>query len=385
MNIHELSLTNFRSFTTVDAITFPPQALLVAAAPNATGKTNFLEAITLLLRGKSFRATTDECVRWGADHFLLRGVLNSLHGEARIAVRYHLPTRKLRIEEDGTPASPVTFFSRYPYVLFLPDDTFLFIRGPASRRTAINHILVSIPAYLSALVQYHRALKQRNALLKMAKSFADLAAWTDLLLEHSRTLWNYRDTFARFLNSHISDLYHTMSGENRTFVVSLATAATAENMRDVLERAFTYEQRYGYTLYGPHRDDIEITTDNRPIRAALSRGQMRSLIIAFKIAAHRFIKQTTKEEPIMLLDEVLSELDDSRQTTLLQNLPATQTLLTCTSLPRALRQRSDVHLLDLRSIAEPLPSVSPPSRPFTPEFTEEPSKEDLPLRVLVEK
>src|SRR5688572_18239677 len=118
MYIKQLALTNFRNFTDVDEIIFPENSFLVAAAPNATGKTNFLEALTMLLRGKSFRASNEECVRWGADSFVVRGEVVSNSGQAHIAVRYYTPTHKLRIEENGIPASPVTFFSHYPYILF---------------------------------------------------------------------------------------------------------------------------------------------------------------------------------------------------------------------------------------------------------------------------
>lgn len=172
MYINQLSLHHFRNFEDVESVEFPDKALLVAAAPNATGKTNFLEAMVTLLRGKSWRANLAECVQWGADGFLLQGQMSYREGQANVAVRYHVPTKKVRIEEDGLPASLVTFYNRYPIVLFLPEDTFLFNRGPEQRRNFFNHTLVSLPSYLASLVQYQRALKQRNALLKQAGSFA---------------------------------------------------------------------------------------------------------------------------------------------------------------------------------------------------------------------
>lgn len=359
MYIKHLALTNFRNFVDVEEITFPEQSFLVAAAPNATGKTNFLEAIAMLLRGKSFRASAEECVRWGEDSYLLRGEVVSQAGEARLAVQYHQPTRKMRIEENGAPASPVTFFSHYPYILFLPDDTNLVIGGPALRRNFLNHILVSLPSYLPALVQYHRALKQRNALLKQGGATHELDAWTDVLIEHSGPLWNQRESFTQFINAQLSEIYQSLTGEELPFKAVLVTSASPEEYRSKLQESLAYEQRVGFTLHGPHRDDVAITTQGRPLRAALSRGQLRSVVIALKIAAYRFIYKTTKEQPLLLLDEVLSELDDKRQATLLKNLPATQILLTCTNVPDILHERGNVHLLDLRSILVEKEAMSP--------------------------
>ncbi|MCH8748634.1 hypothetical protein IH781_02690, partial [Patescibacteria group bacterium] len=165
MNITSLTLHNFRNFWQSPEIDLPRGALLVAAAPNATGKTNFLESLVVLLRGKSWRGATEDCVRWGQESFTVRGEVEHGGIKSQLAVRYHRPTKKLRIEEDGSPASPITFFSHYPFILFLPEDSFLFAGGPALRRNFLNQTLVCSPAYVSALVQYQRALRQRNAAL----------------------------------------------------------------------------------------------------------------------------------------------------------------------------------------------------------------------------
>lgn len=380
MYIKHLAVTNFRNFVDVEEITFPAEAFLVAAAPNATGKTNFLEAIAMLLRGKSFRASAAECVRWGEDSFLLRGSVVSRDGEARLAVRYHQPTRKIRIEENGAPASPITFFSRYPFVLFLPDDTILLTAGPPARRNFLNHTLVSLPGYLPALVQYHRALRQRNAQLKAVRRVDDVEAWTQILIEHSLPLWKQRESFAQFMNAQLGDIYHALTGEDLPLRARLVTSATPEEYPRKLTDAFAYEQRVGFTLHGPHRDDLELTTQGRPLRAAISRGQLRSAVIAMKIAAYRFIHKITQEQPLLLLDEVLSELDETRQTTLLQNLPATQILLTCTKVPQILHERNNVHLLDLRSILVEEADTEPAA---TADHQEEPAVEEIETEVTV--
>lgn len=351
MDIKWLSLTNFRNLKSGGEIELPSGGLLVAAAPNAVGKTNFLESVTVLLRGKSFRARIDECVGWGKDSFIVQGEIERGGEKSSVAVRYYHPLRKMRIEEDGVPASVVAFYSHYPFVLFLPEDTFLLSRGPAQRRNFLNHVLVCHPHYVAALVQYHRALRQRNASLKKAKSFNDVQAWTEILAEQAATVWQHRGNFISFINSRLSDMYGRLSGEKYLFEVEMAYGASATTgFMNELEKSFSHERSFGYTMYGPHRDDMVITTGGREAQAVLSRGQVRSLVIALKVLAHSYMGQITKEEPLLLLDDVLSELDNRRREALLENLPETQTLLTCTTVPRVLRARDDVYLLDLRSV-----------------------------------
>lgn len=351
MQIENFSLKNFRNFHNVEEINFPKDAILVAAAPNATGKTNFLESIVMLLRGKSFRATTEECIRWGEQGFLLQGSVASDKEKTGVAVRYYLPSRKMRIEENNMPASPVTFYSHFPIILFLPEDTFLFARGPAQRRNFLNQVLVVSSPYLSSLVQYERSLRQRNAALKAADSYESVQMWSELLVEHGDVLWQQRDSFAQFLNIHLSDTYTSLFDEKLDFAVSLQrSAADSDKFTKALRAAFAAEKRYGYTLSGPHRDDIEILVDGRPVQTVLSRGQARSAVIAMKIISQQFMQQICNQVPIMLFDEVLSELDDRRQETLLRHLPGGQIILTCTSVPSVLQKRDNAHLLDLRNI-----------------------------------
>lgn len=351
MDINRLALTHFRNFETVDSLELPRGALLVAAAPNATGKTNLLESIVWLLRGRSWRGGADECVQWGHDSFIIRGEVTSQRGEVhRLGLRYHKPTRKMRVEENGVVASAVTFYTAYPLLLFLPDDTFLLSRGPEVRRTFMNQVLSSSPRYLAALVQYYRALRQRNAALKRAQSSADVAAWTTLLASHAEAVWQQRLALVQFLQQRLSDLYVRFSGEKHEFGVRLQHEGTAERLKEQLDGLFAKEQRYGYTLLGPHRDDMEISTAHGLAVGELSRGQLRSLVIALKLAAAEWLEHVGGEKPILLLDDILSELDEARQQILLEQLPATQTLLTCTTIPSSVRQRSNAHLLDIGTI-----------------------------------
>lgn len=381
MRLKTLSLHQFRNFNTIHEVEFPAASLLVAAAPNATGKTNFLEAITVLLRGKSFRASHEECVGWGSDYFLLQAAVERGGGTDQLSVRYHTPSHKLRIEENGAPVSPVTFYSHYPYILFLPEDTFMFHRGPAMRRNFLNTALVSSPQYLSAAVQYHRALRQRNAALKEAAKQSDVNGWTDLLVEHASVMWSYRQSLVDYLTTHVPEIHAQLFDEEYGVGVELVPGASdPEKFAELLQEAWVYEQRYKYTLYGPHRDDLRVTVDGRPAAAALSRGQVRSLVITLKVAVYGFIKKTSGENPILLLDEVLSELDERRQKRLLEALPETQILLTCTAVPVGVQRQGDAHVLDLRQIIQENTAPEPPKGEVVIQEEEVESEEAVTVR-----
>lgn len=344
-------MVNFRNLGQVKEVEFPAGGLLVAAAPNAMGKTNFLESAAVLLRGRSWRTKTEDCVTWGEDGFLLKGMVRREEGVRQVAVRYHRPSRKLRIEEDGAPVSAVLFYAHYPLVMFLPEDVFLFSRGPSTRRNFLNQILVAHPQYLSALVQYHRVLKQRNKALKEAESAEDVQSWTSLLIEQAEVLWRHRRGFTAVVDAQLNELYERLSGETRQFKTRFVPGVSRmEDFGDELAAVFSQERRLGYTMYGSHRDDMTILADGRPVGIASSAGQMRSLAVALKFIAHRYLTQVIGEEPVLLLDDVLSELDEHRQRTLINNLPSTQTVLTCTAMPAGVRGRSDTYLLDLRAI-----------------------------------
>jgi DNA replication and repair protein RecF len=196
-------------------------------------------------------------------------------------------------------------------------------------------------------------LRQRNEALKKASAVTDISAWTDLLVEHANSIWRHRENLVSFWNDQINDMYYGLSGEKREFSVSMVFGVRdRERLLEEINQSFRLERRYGYTLYGPHRDDLVVLTKNKKVTTVLSGGQMKSLVIALKILSHRYMKQVSKEEPLLLLDDVFSELDENRQVTLIENLPATQTIVTCTSLPASLRHRKGVYFLDLRSIIQ---------------------------------
>lgn len=348
MRIISFSAQQFRNFTNIPPIVFPEAPLFVVLAPNASGKTNLLEAIVMMLRGKSFRAQHEECVMWGSDSFLVQGNVSYKGEESELSVLYRAKPKSIRIQENGAPVSPVIFFGHYPIVLFLPEDAFLFNRGPALRRNFINTSLASSHQYLASIVQYHRALKQRNAALKSAASQSSIEPWTNLLVQYATDVWTHRQLFVDYMQAHTQAIYRDLFGEDIAITISFIPGATdIASFQELLSDAWEYERRYRYTMYGPHRDDIEVYVNGRLAHTTMSRGQLRGLVIAMKVAAYGYIKQIAGQDPLLLFDEVLSELDPARQRTLLEHLPATQTILTCTAIPEELKKRDQVFVLDI--------------------------------------
>lgn len=360
MDLTRLSLTAWRNFRSAQEVVLAPGALLLAVAPNAVGKTNFLESIVVLLRGRSWRASPAGCVAWGQPGFRVEGdLLLSTSERVRLAVSYkkaNLPPdrlpAKLQLLENNVPASLITFYGRYPVVLFLPEDTFLIVRGPEERRNFLTSVLASSSVYIASLVRYRRSLQQRNQLLKKVRAAAELEPWTNLLVDSGTVVWNQRQALVDFLASHVRLLYEQLTGELLQLGVELATTGTPTTLRERLERSFSEEQRLGYTLIGPHRDDLVVRVAGRPADQVLSRGQVRGVVLALKVAAYRFLKTITREEPVLLLDDVFSELDEGRQQALLTALPASQLLLTSTAVPASLKQRSNVLALDLQALLQ---------------------------------
>ncbi|PIT98412.1 MAG: hypothetical protein COT71_00780 [Candidatus Andersenbacteria bacterium CG10_big_fil_rev_8_21_14_0_10_54_11] len=351
MRLERLGLSHFRNLGGESEFELPPQGLLAAVAPNAAGKTNFLESIAVLLRGKSFRAPLAACVAWGQPGFMVWGDVTGSE-TSRVAVRYQADGGKLRIEEEGEVVSLLPFYARYPYVLFVPEDTFLFSRGPAGRRSFLNQMLVAHTSYLAALVQYYRVLRQRNQALKSARSAEAVGVWTELLAEHAAEVWRFRRGAVQFFAGRTEALYQELTGERRELSVRWQPGAQApEAFTDELDRQFSASVRAGHTLTGPHRDDFIILTDGRPVAAVLSRGQLRGLALALKVLTYQYLVQVCKREPLVLLDDALSELDETRGAALLNHLPAAaQIFLTCTRLPRALARADSVFALDLRRL-----------------------------------
>jgi len=360
MRVSQLWLSDFRSYTEL-ALTFPP-GLTAIVGPNGQGKTNILEAIGWLATMRSFRgAVNDALVREGAATAIARAEVVvesrpslieaeiSRAGRSRVLVnRQRLPRAR-----DLVGHLRVTVFS--------PDDLALVKGPPALRRDWLDEVLVAVAPRNDRLrTDYERVLRQRNALLKQAGGRiapdieSTLDVWDHKLAAVGEALADQRAAAIDALVGPITEAYRRIAdaGPGRATVsVRYEAPWRAHGLAACLGQARRDDVRRGGTTVGPHRDDVVFLVDGLPARTHRSQGEQRSLALALQLAAHRHVEATTATTPVLLLDDVFSELDDRRSRALLSQLPAVQTLLTSAiGVPAGTRPELVVEIGDGRAV-----------------------------------
>lgn len=302
--------------------------------PNGSGKTNLLEAIYYFAAGRSPRTARDaELVREGAAGFALRLQLQRSGTSQTLEVGYDAERGKW-IRIDGVSRSrPASLYGRLRAVFFSPDDLWLIKGGPARRRALLDRALLQLsPVYEAALARYENALAQRNALLREVRAGragrALLEIWDDELVQYGVDVALRRFAAARSLSAAAARAYGHLAGgepfacQYRSGIPGADEAlqageapALAEAFRAALGEMQRAELERGFTLVGPHRDDLDVEVGGRPARTFGSQGQQRSAVLALKLA-ERDLLAVDGELPILLLDDVLSELDAGRRAAL---------------------------------------------------------------------
>jgi DNA replication and repair protein RecF len=309
---------------------------------NGQGKTNLLEAVGHLA-GTSVRgAATEVMVRVGADRAVVRAEATrgprELLLEAELAVRgrsrMQLNRQPVRRRRDLLDALTVTVFS--------PDDLVLVKGGPGERRRWLDEAAVALDHQTDAVrSDVERILKQRNALLKQSRGRLDEAAaltldvWDDRLARAGEALAARREVALADLVPRLTEAYRDLAG--RPLIVGATYDSTwwPAGLAAALAEARDQDLRRGITTVGPHRDEVALSLDGLPARTHASQGEQRSLALSLRLAVHRAVTEVTGDSPVLLLDDVLSELDDDRTEALLAHLPPGQTLLTTAGpLPR---------------------------------------------------
>lgn len=354
MGLASLDLVDFRSFPAAH-FSPDPDGTTVLLAPNGTGKTSILEAIGYLGTARSFRGATREVmIRNGADDAYVRATIHregtdvliecqlSRHGRSRVQVnRQPAKTRR-----DLADAVAVTTFA--------PEDVTVVRGGPSERRDVLDDALLLLePTSGHLLEDTARVLRQRGSLLRQLRGRLDasdattLDVWDERLAVLGDELAARRDALTATLSPRIDELYRALAGEGG------AVAATYERswagpLADALAAARNDDVRRGVCTIGPHRDDVVLTIDARDARTQSSQGEQRSLALAIRIAVHVSATTVRGEPPLLLLDDVFSELDLGRAARLLELLPRGQTLLTTAVPPPA--GLADADLVDVRKL-----------------------------------
>jgi DNA replication and repair protein RecF len=333
MRVDRLWLTDFRNYETAELA--PAAGLTVVAGGNGEGKTNLLEAIAYLATLSSFRgAPGDALVRDGQGAAVVRaegwrdGRTVLLEAEVRVGGRdrVQLNRQPLRRASELLGALRVSVFA--------PDDLQVVKGGPGDRRRLLDELLVSLhPKHDGTQADVDRVLRQRNTLLRQAggrlgaEVASTLDVWDAKLAEVGEALAASREQVVTRLEPEVGKAYDDVAvtaadvglAYRRSWAGPLADALAASRADDV---------RRGVTLVGPHRDELVLTIGALPARTHASQGEQRSLALALRLGAHRLVAEDIGEPPVLLLDDVFSELDAARSDALLHHLPPGQALLT---------------------------------------------------------
>ena len=326
MIIKSITLTNFRNHETYH-LEFKPDTTLILGE-NGCGKTSVLEAIYILTRGKSFRATDPEIIKHDADFY--RAELEYLNGEKVIAA-YDNKTKVFNILDKKTKRLPAK--NKYPVVLFLPSDLNLVSGSPSRRREYFDRIFSELSEeYEKSLSKYEKALKQRNELLKNDYvSRESLFSWNLMLAKYGTALNNLRTKLIDEINQTYNDVYLSIAknhDEVSLFYQTDLLNLTEDRYLAELEKNLEKDQYLGHTSFGVHRDDYDFIFNHKSADGSASRGETRSLILALKFVESNIVTNTINKRPIILLDDVFSELDHTRRKCLVDNFKNNQVIIT---------------------------------------------------------
>ena len=335
MRLDHLSLHRFRSYETAELTLSPGLTALVGR--NGQGKTNVLEAIAYLATFRSFRSpTTEVMIRDGAPfaHVRAEGVRRGdrevlLEAEIARTGRNRLQLNRQRL------ARPREALGVLRVTLFAPDDLALVKEGPQLRRTLVDDLVVALdPRADATLAGFERVLRQRNALLRQCGGRLDadaaltLDVWDSKMAPLAEAVMVARSSVVDRLRPEVQQAYQALAGVAVAVDVRYRPAVEPGDLVGALERGRTEDVRRGITLAGPHRDEIELLLRAVPVRTHGSQGEQRSMALALKLGGHRLVTVTVGEPPLLLLDDVFSELDPGRCEALVANLPPGQTVLT---------------------------------------------------------
>lgn len=344
MYLTQMRLHDFRSYRQLKLL--PPQGMTVFVGENGAGKTNLLEAVHLCCLGRSHRTSVDqEMIRLGADTCAVHATVARDGRTDEVGVRlYQQQRRRKLVYVDGKTVSRLgDLMGHMTCVMFSPEDLEIIKGGPQLRRRLMDMLLSQcMPSYFYALQRYNLALKQRNALLRMiAKGEADAASlkeWEDQLAAAAVPIVRARRQAVLRMHALAQGHYARISGQPEE-VLALAYrghCAEAEDiqaaLRVMLEGGRQDDIRRMATTVGPHRDDILLTLAGQELRAFGSQGQIRTAVLAMRLSEIDILSDAQGEPPILLLDDVLSELDLGRRQRLIGSLKHVQTLITCTDI-----------------------------------------------------
>lgn len=347
MYIKDLALMNFRNYENA-RITFS-DGINILYGDNAQGKTNILEAIYVAGTTKSHRGSKDrEMIRFGQEESHIRTDIRKDGMNRRIDM--HLKKNKTKgIAIDLVPIHRSSeLLGTMNMVFFSPEDLTIIKNSPVERRNFMDMELCQLDKiYVSELAGYKKVLDQRNNLLRQIsfdKSKLDmLSVWNDQLVKYGIEIIKKRNHFIDLLNEIIPDIHKNLtSGKEKLNLVYEKNVET-ESFLSMLDEKQESDIKNQTTQTGPHRDDIIFLVNDMDVRRFGSQGQQRTVALSLKLAEIKLVKKIIKDNPILLLDDVMSELDRSRQDALLDSIKEIQTILTCTGYDDFIKERLKIN------------------------------------------
>ena len=334
MRIEALTLSDFRNISALSLEWDKGTNLLWGN--NAQGKTNILEALYLCGTTKSHRGAKDkDMIRVGCDEAHIRMLVSKKDNDIRIDM--HLKKNKAKgIAINGQRVTRASeLYGLVSMVFFSPEDLDMIKRGPSERRSFIDRELSQLDAiYLSDLTRYQKCLQQRNKLLHEIAFRPDLIheldVWDEQLVFYGQKVIAKRGDFIRELTETVRRIHTSLTGGKEEIRLIYEPSVSAEGLGDRIQKGRETDLRFQATQAGPHRDDMGVMLGQMDCRLYGSQGQQRTSALSLKLSEIDLIRTKRHDDPILLLDDVLSELDETRQDYLLSGISQTQTMITCT-------------------------------------------------------
>ncbi len=344
MIIRSLKVENIRTHQSFS--TQLPNQTTIIIGKNGSGKTSLLEAITVALVGKSFKGTDGELLRHDADWWRIDITLDDQ--ERVIKYRQSDSKKEKTFDINGKTTARLSSMHRYPVVLFEPDDLRLIHGSPVRRRAYIDKLAAQLyPGYAQVLSRYEKNLQQRNRLLKSDASKDQLFAWNIGLAKYGAQIIEVRSRLVDRLRGRFDEVYKTIAktADEVTITYSHNVGVnTEQTLLNELENQIQRDLIVGYTSAGPHRHDVHISLNSTLAMRDASRGEVRTMILALKFIEVELLEEVLDKKPIILLDDVFSELDESRQTQLVTNFKNHQIVMTSVTAPKTLKNAKIVKL-----------------------------------------
>ena len=347
MYIESVQLKNFRNYDSLELDL--AQGTNIFYGNNAQGKTNILEALYLCGTTKSHKGSRDkDMIQFGKDESHIRMMVK--RDELSYRIDMHLKKNKAKgVAINGLPIRKASeLFGVVNLVFFSPEDLNIIKNGPGERRRFLDLELCQLDKiYLTDLASYNHIVNQRNKLLKdlsVQPSLKDtLDIWDIQMAEYGKKIIESRNAFIESLGEIIRGIHEKLSGGKEELTLSYEKHVGAEELYDAITRSRERDIRMKTSNVGPHRDDLMFAIGGVDIRKFGSQGQQRTAALSLKLSEIELVKQVIHDTPVLLLDDVLSELDHNRQNYLLDSIHDIQTMITCTGLDEFVNHRFSIN------------------------------------------